>query len=83
VAGDSAKLAWEVHGESPTGIIVERRIDSKETATWEKVAQLTATESEYADASYRRGLDVSYRVRAINAQGTSVYSNIVRLRAQR
>ncbi len=66
----------------PTGIIVERRKDSKSgTVPWEKVTQLAATASTYTDASYRAGQSVSYRVRAVNNEGTSAYSNIVRLTA--
>jgi len=83
-AGNAAKLTWEVHGGGPTGIALERRNDSKGgAARWEKVAQLSATASEYTDASYRSGLSVSYRVRAVNNEGTSAYSNIVRLPVQR
>jgi len=83
-AGNAAKLTWEVHGGGPTGIVLERRNDTKGgAARWEKVAQLSATASEYTDASYRSGLSVSYRVRAVNNEGTSAYSNIVRLPVQR
>ncbi len=65
--GNAAKLTWEVHGGDSTGVVVERRNDGKGgAARWEKVAQLAATASEYTDASYRNGLSVSYRVRAVN-----------------
>jgi len=83
ITGNAAKLTWEVHGGGPTGIVVERRNDSKDAAPWEKVAQLGATASDYTDASYRSGMRSSYRVRAVNSGGTSAYSNIVRLPAQR
>jgi hypothetical protein len=79
--GNAAKLTWEVHGGGPTGIVVERRNDSKGgVGQWDKVAQLSATASEYTDASYRSGLSASYRVRAVNDEGTSAYSNIARQR---
>jgi hypothetical protein len=82
--GNATKLTWEVHGGGATGIVVERRNDGKGAAPrWEKVVQLSATASEYTDGSYRSGLSVSYRVRAFNNEGTSAYSNIVRLPVQR
>jgi len=82
--GNAAKLTWEVHGGGSTGIVVERRNDSKGgAALWEKVTQLSATAVEYTDPSYRSGLSISYRVRAVNNEGTSAYSNIARLPVQR
>src|SRR5215475_3273148 len=52
-SGNTAKLSWEVHGGGSTGVIVERRSDGKGGApSWEKVTQLSATATLYADTSY-------------------------------
>jgi len=80
IAGNTVKLDWQVHGGSPTGIVVERRIDEADSAkeTWSRVAKLPPTATEYRDASLKKGERVAYRVRAINGDGESAYSNIAR-----
>jgi len=80
VSGNGAKLNWQVHGGRPTGIVVERRIDEGDAAkgSWSRIAKLPATATEYADSSIKHGERVSYRVRAINSDGESAYSNVVR-----
>jgi hypothetical protein len=74
------KLTWQGHGGNPTGVAVERRIDDAKEArgTWKKIASLAATASDYSDAGVTNGQHVSYRVRAINGDGESAYSNIAR-----
>jgi hypothetical protein len=80
VTPDGANLTWTVHGGDPTGIVVERRIDGKDgSGAWAKVAQLPALASQYTDSSSDRGMTSSYRVRAVNTEGSSAYSNIVRV----
>jgi len=78
ITGNTAKLHWRVHGGSPTGIVVERRIDRADGAkeAWSRVAKLPPTSTEYSDSGLKRGERVSYRVRAINGDGESAYSNI-------
>ena len=80
VTGNTVKLDWEVHGGSRTGIVVERRVDETGSAkeTWNRVAKLSATATEYSDSSLKRGERFAYRVRAINGDGESAYSNIAR-----
>jgi hypothetical protein len=79
-AGNTAKLEWQVHGGGPTGIVVERRIDEADSAkeSWRRIAKLPATATEYSDSSLERGERFAYRVRAINGDGESAYSNIGR-----
>jgi hypothetical protein len=72
------KLAWEVHGGNPEHIVVERRRDSTTHGTWQRIATLTATATEYTD-SERNVQQASYRVRAMNANGESASSNTVRV----
>jgi hypothetical protein len=73
-AGNGVKLSWEVHGEYSTGLVVERRDDEKR---WARIATLGASETVYNDAG--PGKRVTYRVRAINKDGESAYSNVVRV----
>jgi hypothetical protein len=76
VTGNTAKLDWQVHGGSPTGIVVERRVDEGEgaKASWNRIAKLPATAAEYSDADLKQGERFAYRVRAINGDGESAYS---------
>ncbi len=80
VAGNLAKLSWEVHGGDPAGIVVERKIDEGDGAkgTWTRIAKLPFTATEYSDSNLKKGERIAYRVRAINAGGESAYSNIAR-----
>jgi hypothetical protein len=80
VTGNTTKLDWQVHGGGPTGIVVERRIEEGESAKtrWSRIAKLPATTTEYSDSSLKKGERFAYRVRAINGDGESAYSNIVR-----
>lgn len=81
VARGAVKLTWQVHGGDPTGSVVERRVDDATggRATWKKIANLAAGTVEYSDATAKSGQRISYRVRAVNAEGESAYSNIVRM----
>jgi hypothetical protein len=77
IAGDSAQLTWEPHGEDTTAMAVERRMGDR--GSWERVAKLPAGAKEYAVSRLSKGQIVSYRVRALNDAGESAYSNIVRI----
>jgi len=59
---------------------VERRIDKPDGAkdTWVRIAKLPATATEYSEPGLKKGERFSYRVRAINGDGESAYSNIAR-----
>jgi len=76
-AGDRVKLTWEVHGGSPSRIVVERR--SGDSAGWDRIAKLSAGASAYIDTPAAKGKRLSYRVRAANDAGESAYSNVVSL----
>lgn len=84
---DGVRLTWEVHGGNPTGVVVERRVDgtagsaagaASPSSAWEKIANLGAGASSYTDSLAPAGGQASYRVRAVNANGESAYSNVVR-----
>ncbi|HEV2426318.1 MAG TPA: hypothetical protein VGZ29_15940 [Terriglobia bacterium] len=86
VSDGSPHLAWEVHGGGPTGIVIERRLDTggmtageaERSNAWKSIANLPAGASSYSDSSLPAGAQASYRVRAVNANGQSAYSNEVR-----
>jgi len=69
-----------VHGGGPTGIVVERKTDGAGSLkeTWNRVAKLPSTATEYSDSSLKKGERFAYRVRASNGDGESAYSNIAR-----
>jgi hypothetical protein len=79
--GVAPKLTWLTHGGDRTGIVVERRIEETKEGrgTWERIAKLAAGTMEYSDSSVKKGQRVAYRVRAVNADGESAYSNIARI----
>jgi hypothetical protein len=59
---------------------VERRRDGTQTrASWERIAKLGAGVNEYLDAKVESGRSFVYRVRAVNANGESAYSNVASL----
>ena len=80
ITGNTVKLDWEVHGDSPTGIVVERKTDGTGSVkeTWNRIAKLSSTATEYSDSSLKKGERFAYRVRASNGDGESAYSNIAR-----
>jgi hypothetical protein len=79
---DGAKLTWDVHGGDPTGVIVERRVYGREPSQWEKVTTLPVRAKEYTDSTPKKAQSVAYRVRATNSNGSSAYSNIVRVTSE-
>jgi hypothetical protein len=80
VTGNIVKLDWEVHGGSRTGIVVERRVEASDSVkeTWSRIAKLPPTATAYSDSSLKKNERFAYRVRAINGDGESAYSNVVR-----
>jgi len=80
LAGNAAKLSWEVHGGNPTKVLVESRVEeSGGRGGWKLVTELGPNTAEYTDSNLKKGDSVAYRVRAANAEGLSAYSNIARV----
>ena len=78
---NAVRLSWQVHGGDPQHIVVERREDPVTgRGSWQRIGQLAASATDYADSHVKKGQPVSYRVRAINGDGESAYSNIARIR---
>jgi hypothetical protein len=78
-ADSGVTVEWEVHGGNPEHVVVERRQDSTARGSWQRIAELPASATQYSDSQIRQGQKVSYRVRATNANGDSATSNIVRV----
>ncbi len=78
VAGGSAKLSWEVRGGKPKSLVIERRQGG--LGSWKRIAKLPAGSTQYTDSPIAQGERVSYRVRAVNEDGESAYSNVVRVK---
>jgi hypothetical protein len=79
VSGKGATLMWDVHGGNPASIVVERRSVGASSARWEKITTLPASAKQFADSAVKKGQSVAYRVRSENSNGSSAYSNIVRV----
>jgi hypothetical protein len=82
LTGNRAKLSWQLHGGDPTGISVERQIGDgiQARVRWDRLTDLPASASTYVDADLNQGKAFGYRVRALNGNGESAYSNIVRIK---
>lgn len=79
VAGKTIKLSWQIHGGNPQHVVVERRDDSRTgRGAWQPLVELPSSTTEFADTP-TKGQSVSYRVHAVNADGNSASSNIVRI----
>jgi hypothetical protein len=84
LVGGAAKLTWQVHGGNTTGIVVERQKEGvgAHKAAWERIANLGAASTEYSDSPLKKEDRTAYRVRAINKEGESAYSNVARVLPQ-
>lgn len=77
--GTAVKLSWQGHGGSPEHIVVERRDDTTDRKSWDRIAELPASATGYTDPQLSKGMRASYRVRATNVNGASASSNIDRV----
>jgi RHS repeat-associated protein len=66
-------LYWVDNSTSETGVVVERSTGGSYTA----IANLSASSADYADVNVSGNTSYSYRVKAINSAGSSVYSNTI------
>jgi len=69
-------LHWEIHGGGATKIAIERRAGN--TGHWDRIATQPVT-TAFTDNSTPALSVVCYRVRSMNANGESAYSNVVRV----
>ena len=68
------KLRWIAHGNT-SGIAIERRAGNE--GPWLRISKTTG--AEFIDREAARNSLYCYRVRALNADGESAYSNVVRV----
>jgi hypothetical protein len=78
VSGGSVRLRWEIHGGDAQSAVIGRR--AGQTGPWSRIATRPVGNSEYVDTGAPASGTISYRVRAVNGNGESAYSNIVRVR---
>ena len=73
------RLAWTDAATTETGYAVERAGDdgAGSPASWRTVASLPENTTDYTDVARPYGLLHWYRVRAVNLQGSSLYSSTV------
>ncbi len=64
-------LNWIDNSNNETGFAVERQ----NGASWTPVITLAANTTSYSDASLVQATSYTYRVRAVNANGASAYTN--------
>lgn len=74
LGSSAARLAWTDNASNETGFTVERATVS--TGPWGSVATPSANVVAYDDTTVTPGLTYYYRVKAQNADGSSVYSNV-------
>jgi hypothetical protein len=67
-------LTWLDTSRAETGFVVERRKVERGTS-WERVATMGADATSFANNGLLAGTKYRYRVRAINAEGASDWSN--------
>jgi FtsP/CotA-like multicopper oxidase with cupredoxin domain len=73
-AGPQVNLTWRDNSNNETGFVIERSIDS---ASYTVVGTVAADTTSYVDTSVAAGNSYVYRVKAVNGDVSSPYSNIV------
>lgn len=66
-------LYWKDNSSNETAFVIER----KSKGSYEKLAQVAADQTKYTDSSAEAGMTYYYRVKAVNNQLSSGYSNEV------
>ena len=68
-------LTWDDNSNNESGFEIERRIGS--TGSWSKIGTTNANEVGYSDKHLHANVSYDYRVRAINLEGDSEWSDVV------
>lgn len=69
-------LQWDDNSDNETNFEVERRVRN-DKSVFERIATVPANQTQFIDGNIRNNIQYQYRVRAINADGASGYSNLV------
>jgi fibronectin type 3 domain-containing protein len=72
LSGSQVGLSWTDHSGNETKFEIERRVLG---GTFAKIGETAADETAYTDTGLAANSSYTYRVRALNASGTSGYSN--------
>ncbi len=78
VSGTSADLTWTDNSTSENGFVLERRGPSD--SWWVKVYTTQANVVSYHDPSLKADTSYSYRIKAFNGEGSSVYSDTTEIK---
>lgn len=70
----TVSLSWTDNATNETGYVVQRSADGG--TNWSTLTTLAANSVAYVDSTGSAGATLSYRVQAINASGSSLFSNI-------
>jgi len=69
-------LRWDDNSANETKFEIERRLND-EDVDFEKIGETSANQTQFVDGNIRNNIQYEYRVRAVNADGPSDYSNPV------
>jgi hypothetical protein len=72
--GYQTSLAWSDNAANETGYVVERRSDI--ATQWAVIGTLGANARSFVDTNVSAGRVYEYQVKAVNAAGSSAYSNV-------
>ena len=68
-ADKSLTLSWRDKADNETGYLIERRV--RNSGDYRQIDLLAANAQRYVDSGLTRGTSYCYRIRAVNASGTS------------
>jgi FtsP/CotA-like multicopper oxidase with cupredoxin domain len=72
-AGPQVSLTWKDNANNETGFVIERATDG---VNFSVLASLGVNATSYIDTTVVAGMTYTYRVKAVNAGGDSLYSNL-------
>ena len=75
VTPSAVSLAWTDNSSNETAFELQRSEDDR--ASWATIVRPSANETAHTDDSLIAGRSYSYRIRALNANGNSAWSNVL------
>lgn len=72
IQGNAVNLTWNDNSDNETGFQIERQVSG---GSWALLTTVNAGATSFTDGTVAAGTTYDYRVRAINAGGSSGYSN--------
>lgn len=77
---DQIRLNWNAPGASATTVILER--STNPNSSFSEIKQLPFAQTTYVDSGLQEFTTYYYRIRAINAAGSSAFSNVASARVE-